>query len=119
MSTYYSCVGLPDGANPIPGQTILTQYIMCQGDRTIDVKGCPNGKTYDPVKRICTETTQQGKINLRILIVARALYVFVCVCVCVVSPITFLLSGSMKLIQRRINIDATSLRLYNVVLTSI
>lgn len=63
MSTYYSCVGLPDGANPIPGQQITTQYIMCQGDRTLDVKGCPNGKTYDPVKRICTETTQQGMEN--------------------------------------------------------
>ena len=62
MSTYYSCVGLPDGANPIPGQNILTQYILCQGDRTLDVKGCPNGKTYDPIKRICTETTAQGKI---------------------------------------------------------
>ena len=67
MSTYYSCIGLPDGANPIPGQTILTQYIMCQGDRTIDVKGCPNGKTYDPTKRICTETTQQGKPTVTVL----------------------------------------------------
>ena len=61
MATYYTCVGLPDGANPIPGGGIATKYIMCLSDRVMDVKSCPNGNTYDPILRICTQTAEQGK----------------------------------------------------------
>lgn len=60
MGTYYSCVGLPDGANPIPGINVNTKYMMCLSDRTIEVKTCPGGNTYDPVLRICTETAEMG-----------------------------------------------------------
>ena len=63
MATYYSCIGLPDGANPIPGGAIDTKYLMCQSDRTVDVKTCPNGNSYNPAQKICTQTNQQGMHN--------------------------------------------------------
>lgn len=62
MATFYSCVGLPDGPNVIPGGGINTKYIMCQSDRTVEVKTCPNGNTYDPVAKICSQTAEMGLV---------------------------------------------------------
>ncbi|XP_069104084.1 LOW QUALITY PROTEIN: uncharacterized protein [Argopecten irradians] len=49
--TFPSCVGLPDGNNPFPGQ--LTKYIVCRDDRTLSQEACANGY-YDDAARICT-----------------------------------------------------------------
>ncbi|KAH3812327.1 hypothetical protein DPMN_140756, partial [Dreissena polymorpha] len=62
MGTYFSCVGLPDGANPIPGGLVETRYIMCLNDRTVDVVTCPNGNTFDRLKRICTVSVEQDSV---------------------------------------------------------
>jgi len=60
MSAYYSCVGLMDGANAIPGGLIKNKYVMCQGGRTIDMVTCPNFNTYDPTLKICAQSVEQG-----------------------------------------------------------
>lgn len=57
---FYSCVGLPEGPNPVPGRLIETQYIMCQDGRTLDVVTCPGGQIYEPQQKICTMSAEQG-----------------------------------------------------------
>ncbi|WAR27974.1 hypothetical protein MAR_013678 [Mya arenaria] len=63
QGTYYSCVGLPDGPNPVPSGLIDTKYVMCQTDRTVDVTDCPAGKVYDHAQKLCTITADQDLIT--------------------------------------------------------
>jgi len=55
-----SCVGQPDGDQPIPGQEWTDQFIHCYRNRTMAVDKCPAGSVFDPDKHICTT-----KINSR------------------------------------------------------
>ena len=57
---FYSCVGLPDGDNAIPGGQWTAEYILCYKNRTMAYKHCQKGN-FDPVLRTCTSTIDQSK----------------------------------------------------------
>lgn len=78
MNTYYNCVGLPDGANAIPGGLIKNKYIMCKTGRTIEVKTCPNFNTYDPALKICTQSAEQGNCPCRTVNGICCCFLFAC-----------------------------------------
>ena len=57
-----SCIGLPDGDNPIPTHEWTSRYITCYKNRTLlPVHKCPKPKIYHPVKKICTEDIKPSK----------------------------------------------------------
>ena len=56
----YSCVGLPDGNNPVPGKHWTAEYITCFRNRTMGNKHCQKG-IFDPVKRICISQIDTSK----------------------------------------------------------
>lgn len=47
-----SCIGLPNGFNPIMESLWKKDYIECKDNRTIAVKSCTNG-VFDPYNREC------------------------------------------------------------------
>ncbi|KAJ8316015.1 LOW QUALITY PROTEIN: hypothetical protein KUTeg_006029 [Tegillarca granosa] len=49
---HHSCVGLPDGNNPISGLNWTPYYITCLLNRTIAENKCAKG-LFDPVKKSC------------------------------------------------------------------
>lgn len=59
-----SCVGLPDGDNPIPNKIWTADYVTCYKNRTIlPLHKCPSPKVYHPVKKICTEDIQPSEYD--------------------------------------------------------
>ena len=48
-----SCIGLPDGNNPVLNRTWLAEYIYCYKERTLDVRTCPSGSVFDPYRKQC------------------------------------------------------------------
>ncbi|VDI58558.1 Hypothetical predicted protein [Mytilus galloprovincialis] len=58
-----SCIGLPDGDNPIPNHKWTNRYITCYKNRTLlPVHKCPPPKIYHPIKKICTEDIQPKEV---------------------------------------------------------
>ncbi|WAR05418.1 hypothetical protein MAR_020787 [Mya arenaria] len=52
-----SCVGLPDGNNPLPGSTWAPEYMTCQTGRTFAIHRCPSG-VFDPARKMCQSSVQ-------------------------------------------------------------
>ncbi|CAG2185606.1 unnamed protein product [Mytilus edulis] len=58
-----SCIGLPDGDNPIPNHKWTSRYITCYKNRTLlPVHKCPAPMIYHPIKKICTEDIQPKEV---------------------------------------------------------
>ena len=55
------CTGLPDGENAVTGMLWSVNYIVCQSNRTTDVKQCRRG-VFDPNVRKCSETVGPRKM---------------------------------------------------------
>ena len=51
----FSCVGSPNGANGIEGNSWVPDYIECYKNRTMGTKKCGGQKVFDPLKRECAE----------------------------------------------------------------
>lgn len=49
-----SCIGLPDGLNPISGNFWSLKYLRCFLNRTIDILKCPDGY-FNPYLRTCVD----------------------------------------------------------------
>ncbi|XP_055868910.1 uncharacterized protein LOC106072196 isoform X2 [Biomphalaria glabrata] len=48
-----SCLGLRDGSNAYPGRVLTSFYLVCQRERTIDIRTCAEGSIFDPQMRTC------------------------------------------------------------------
>ncbi|KAH9514773.1 hypothetical protein Btru_023610 [Bulinus truncatus] len=48
-----SCLGLRDGSNAYPGRVLTGFYLVCQRERTIDIRTCAEGSIFDPQMRTC------------------------------------------------------------------
>ncbi|CAL1546271.1 unnamed protein product [Lymnaea stagnalis] len=48
-----SCLGLRDGSNAYPGRVLTAFYLVCQRERTIDIRTCADGSLFDPQMRTC------------------------------------------------------------------
>ncbi|XP_052252891.1 uncharacterized protein LOC127859481 isoform X4 [Dreissena polymorpha] len=59
----HSCVGLPDGLNPIEGKQWSPEYVNCHLNRTVGSGRCSQG-VFDPNSRQCASTTQPGPLSI-------------------------------------------------------
>ncbi|XP_071175832.1 uncharacterized protein [Mytilus edulis] len=57
-----SCVGLPDGFNPIPGRLWSKDYVQCDRNRTIHVLHCKQGY-FSPGEKACVTAIKSGDGN--------------------------------------------------------
>nr|XP_022322146.1 uncharacterized protein LOC111123822 isoform X3 [Crassostrea virginica] len=48
-----SCIGLPDGQNPVVGFLWKSKYVVCYKNRTMGTGECPEGKYFHPRQRLC------------------------------------------------------------------
>lgn len=55
----YSCKGLPDGDNGIPGHRWSDQYVTCYRNRTITIHKCATGM-FDPINKVCDNKIDKG-----------------------------------------------------------
>jgi hypothetical protein len=55
----YSCKGLPDGDNGIPGHRWSDQYVTCYRNRTITIHKCTTGM-FDPINKVCDNKIDKG-----------------------------------------------------------
>ncbi|CAG2188205.1 unnamed protein product [Mytilus edulis] len=54
-----SCIGLPDGFNPIPGRLWSKDYVQCDRNRTIHVLHCKQGY-FSPGEKACVTAIKSG-----------------------------------------------------------
>lgn len=58
----FSCRGLPDGNNAVPGHRWSDQYVTCYRNRTVKVNKCASGM-FDPLTRACDNQIDKGILN--------------------------------------------------------
>lgn len=56
-----SCIGLPDGQNPVVGFLWKSKYVVCYKNRTMGTGECPEGKYFHPRQRLCLHPVKPGK----------------------------------------------------------
>ncbi|VDI54945.1 Hypothetical predicted protein, partial [Mytilus galloprovincialis] len=58
----FSCRGLPDGNNAVPGHRWSDQYVTCYRNRTVKVNKCASGM-FDPLTRACDNQIDKDNID--------------------------------------------------------
>ncbi|XP_059169508.1 uncharacterized protein LOC131951187 [Physella acuta] len=59
-----SCLGLRDGSNAYPGRVLTVSYLVCQRERTIDIRTCAGGSVFDPQMRTCLSEISSATLDI-------------------------------------------------------